>query len=38
VIAALGTRNYYARLGYRLGETYMLKDLQATQQDEGDRA
>jgi elongator complex protein 3 len=27
VIAALGTRGYYARLGYRLGETYMLKQL-----------
>jgi elongator complex protein 3 len=38
VIAALGTRNYYARLGYRLGETYMLKDLQAAKQDEGDSA
>jgi elongator complex protein 3 len=29
VIAALGTRAYYAPLGYRLGETYMLKDLDA---------
>ncbi len=27
VIAALGTRDYYQRLGYRLGETYMLKEL-----------
>lgn len=27
VISALGTRGYYRRLGYRLGETYMLKDL-----------
>lgn len=27
VIAALGTRGYYRKLGYRLGETYMLKDL-----------
>jgi elongator complex protein 3 len=27
VIAALGTRGYYARLGYRLGETYMLNQL-----------
>jgi elongator complex protein 3 len=27
VIAALGTRGYYERLGYRLGETYMVKDL-----------
>lgn len=27
VIAALGTRGYYASLGYRLGETYMIKDL-----------
>ena len=27
VIAALGTRGYYARLGYRLGESYMLKEL-----------
>ena len=27
VIAALGTRNYYRRLGYRLGESYMLKEL-----------
>jgi elongator complex protein 3 len=27
VIAALGTRRYYERLGYRLGETYMVKDL-----------
>jgi elongator complex protein 3 len=29
VIAALGTRGYYARLGYRLGESYMLKELPA---------
>ncbi|MCL4367648.1 MAG: tRNA uridine(34) 5-carboxymethylaminomethyl modification radical SAM/GNAT enzyme Elp3 [Actinobacteria bacterium] len=29
VIAALGTRGYYARQGYRLGETYMLKQLAA---------
>ncbi|HEY44456.1 MAG TPA: tRNA uridine(34) 5-carboxymethylaminomethyl modification radical SAM/GNAT enzyme Elp3 [Anaerolineae bacterium] len=27
VIAALGTRGYYHRLGYELGETYMLKEL-----------
>jgi elongator complex protein 3 len=27
VIAALGTRLYYERLGYRLGGTYMLRDL-----------
>jgi elongator complex protein 3 len=27
VIAALGTRSYYARQGYRRGETYMLKEL-----------
>lgn len=27
VIAAVGTRGYYASLGYRLGETYMIKDL-----------
>lgn len=27
VISALGTRGYYARFGYRLGESYMLKDL-----------
>ncbi|HUS85424.1 MAG TPA: tRNA uridine(34) 5-carboxymethylaminomethyl modification radical SAM/GNAT enzyme Elp3, partial [Anaerolineales bacterium] len=27
VIAALGTRSYYRKLGYTLGETYMLKDL-----------
>jgi elongator complex protein 3 len=27
VIAALGTRDYYSRLGYRLGETYMVKQL-----------
>jgi elongator complex protein 3 len=27
VIAALGTRGYYRRLGYALGETYMLKEL-----------
>jgi elongator complex protein 3 len=27
VIAASGTRGYYRKLGYRLGETYMLKDL-----------
>lgn len=27
VIAALGTRRYYARLGYTLGETYMVKPL-----------
>jgi elongator complex protein 3 len=27
VIAALGTRRYYARWGYRLGETYMVKSL-----------
>jgi elongator complex protein 3 len=38
VIAALGTRNYYARLGYRLGETYMLKDLPAAGSDEGGAA
>jgi elongator complex protein 3 len=35
VIAALGTRNYYARLGYRLGETYMLKDMRAAGSDDG---
>jgi elongator complex protein 3 len=29
VIAALGTRRYYERLGYRLGGTYMLKDLRS---------
>jgi elongator complex protein 3 len=28
VIAALGTRGYYRKLGYDLGETYMLKQLQ----------
>jgi elongator complex protein 3 len=28
VIAALGTRPYYQRLGYALGETYMVKSLQ----------
>jgi hypothetical protein len=27
VIAGVGTREYYRKLGYRLGETYMLKDL-----------
>ncbi len=27
VIAALGTRGYYKKLGYNLGETYMLKVL-----------
>ena len=27
VIAALGTRGYYRKLGYDLGESYMLKDL-----------
>jgi len=27
VIAALGTRGYYRKLGYTLGETYMLKDV-----------
>jgi histone acetyltransferase (RNA polymerase elongator complex component) len=27
VIAALGTRGYYRKLGYALGETYMLKML-----------
>ena len=26
VISAVGTRGYYARLGYRLGRTYMVKD------------
>jgi elongator complex protein 3 len=35
VIAALGTRSYYARLGYRLGETYMLKDLPAGELEHG---
>jgi elongator complex protein 3 len=30
VIAALGTRPYYGRLGYVQGETYMLKPLQPT--------
>ena len=29
VIAALGTRPYYERMGYVLGETYMVKPLQA---------
>lgn len=28
VIAALGTRGYYRNLGFRLGETYMIKDLE----------
>jgi elongator complex protein 3 len=27
VISALGTRGYYARLGYHLGHSYMVKDL-----------
>jgi elongator complex protein 3 len=27
VISALGTRGYYRRLGYRLGESYLLKEL-----------
>jgi elongator complex protein 3 len=27
IIAALGTREYYAKLGYELGETYMVKRL-----------
>ena len=27
VIAAIGTRNYYRRLGFELGEFYMLKTL-----------
>jgi elongator complex protein 3 len=27
VIAALGTRGYYRKLGYTLGETYMLKEV-----------
>jgi elongator complex protein 3 len=27
VIAALGTRGYYRRFGYELGETYMVKEL-----------
>ncbi len=27
IIASLGTRAYYRRLGYRIGDTYMLKDL-----------
>jgi elongator complex protein 3 len=27
VIAAVGTRGYYRRLGYELGETYMVKEL-----------
>lgn len=27
VISALGTRGYYAKLGYQLGETYMVKHL-----------
>jgi len=30
VISALGTRGYYRRLGYRLGETYMLKELNSS--------
>lgn len=33
VIAALGTRRYYERLGYRLGESYMIKDLRPTDGD-----
>jgi elongator complex protein 3 len=28
VISALGTRGYYAKIGYRLGESYMVKHLQ----------
>jgi elongator complex protein 3 len=27
VIAAIGTREYYRKLGYELGDTYMLKNL-----------
>jgi elongator complex protein 3 len=27
VISALGTRGYYRKLGYELGETYMVKQL-----------
>jgi elongator complex protein 3 len=27
VIAALGTLDYYRRLGYTLGESYMVKEL-----------
>jgi elongator complex protein 3 len=30
VIAALGTRGYYRKLGYRLGDTYMIKDLDSS--------
>lgn len=35
VIAALGTRRYYERLGYRLGGTYMVKDLHVGSPGEG---
>ena len=30
VISALGTRGYYRRLGYELGQNYMVKELAAT--------
>ncbi len=34
VIAALGTRPYYASLGYRLGDSYMSKDLEPVGPDQ----
>ncbi len=34
VIAALGTRGYYASHGYSLGETYMIKDIQLASRGE----
>jgi elongator complex protein 3 len=36
IIAALGTRPYYRRLGYRLGESYMLKSLGEEAEAAGD--
>ena len=32
VIAGIGVRNYYRKLGYELGETYMIKDLCAAKE------
>lgn len=34
VIAALGTRAYYSTLGYRLGETYMIKDMRREESED----
>lgn len=35
VISGVGTRHYYAKLGYHLEQTYMVKQLESSDRDAG---